>query len=65
MGNITFEPTDSLQETAKKTVLIYAGSPNLKKEMEKLKVDYNKVMRGVNTIFVLRAKEFGRVEVKL
>lgn len=65
MGNITFEPTDSLQETAKKTVLIYAGSPNLKKEMKKLKVEYSKVVRGASTIYVVRHKSFGRAEIKL
>jgi len=64
-NEIIINETDSLKDKAIKTVLIFAGSHELKKQMRKLKVDYTKVQRGFNTFFVLRNKEFGRVEVKL
>ena len=63
--NITFETIDTLKETAIKTTLIFAGSTELKKQMERLKVNYTKVQRGFKTIYVLRNKEFGRTEVIL
>ena len=59
--NITFENIDTPKETA----LIFAGSTELKKQMQRLKVNYTKVQRGFKTIYVLRSKDFGRVEVTL
>lgn len=63
--NITFENIDTPKETAIKTALIFAGSTELKKQMNKLKVSYTKVNRGFKTIYVLRSKDFGRTEVIL
>lgn len=63
--NITFETTDSLKDTAVKTLQIYAGSSALKNEMKKLGVDYVKTQRGLFIIYILRHPEFGRITVKL
>lgn len=63
--NITFETIDSNKDIAIKTALIYAGSTELKNQMKRLKVNYTKVQRGFKTIYVLRNKDFGKVEVTL
>lgn len=65
MGNIIIEETDSLKDKATKTVYLFAVSPELKNQMKRLKVEYTKVQRGFNTMYVLRHKKFGRIEVKL
>lgn len=67
MGNIIFEDSDTLKDTATKTVLIFAGSSELKNQMQKLGINYTKVQRRFNTIFVLRHKDFesGKIEIKL
>ena len=62
---ITFEKYDTLQETAIKTALIFAGSVSLTKELSKLKVTHPKVQRGGQVVYVLRNATFGKVEVKL
>ena len=65
--NIIFEDTDNFEQKATKTALLYSGSTELKKQMERLKVSYTKVERGFKTIYVLRHKDFtnGRIEVVL
>ena len=65
--NIIFEDTDTLEQQATKTALIYAGSTELTKQLAKLKVTHTKVERGFKTIFVLRHKDFtnGRIEIVL
>jgi hypothetical protein len=63
--DIIFEDCDTLKETATKTALIYAGSSELKKEMQKLGINYSKVERGAFTYYVLRHKDFGKTTVKL
>ena len=62
---ITFEKYDTLQETAIKTALIFAGSVSLTKELSKLKVTHTKVQRGGQVVYVLRNATFGKVEVRL
>jgi hypothetical protein len=62
---IIFEKYDTLQETAIKTALLYAGSVSLTKQLAKLKVTHTKVQRGGSVIYVLRNATFGKVEVKL
>lgn len=42
--NITFEQTDTKKETTIKTALIYAGSTELKKQMQRLKMIYSIVV---------------------
>lgn len=63
--NIIFENIDTPKDIAIKTALIYAGSTELKKQMQRLNVNYTKVNRGFKTIYVLRNKDFGRTEVLL
>lgn len=65
IDNIVFESIDTHKETAIKTALIFAGTTELKKQMNKLKVKHTKVQRGFKTIYVLRSQSFGRVEVTL
>lgn len=63
--SIIFDKEDTLQETAIKTALIFAGSVSLTKELAKLKVTHTKVERGGHVIYVLRNATFGKIEVKL
>ena len=63
--NIIFEETDTLEQQATKTALIYAGSTELTKQLAKLKVTHTKVQRGGQVIYVLRNATFGKIEVKL
>ena len=62
---IFFEENDTLQETAIKTALLFAGSVSLTKQLAKLKVTHTKVQRGGHIVYVLRNATFGKVEVKL
>ena len=65
--NITFEETDNFDTIATKTVLIYAGTSELKTQMNKLKIDYSKTPKGNKQRFVLRSPKLtnGRIEVYL
>jgi len=65
--NIIFEESDTLEQKATKTVLLNAGNNDLKKQMERLKINYSKIERGLKTIFILRHKDFtnGKIEVTL
>lgn len=65
--NIVFEESDTLEQKATKTALIFAGSTELTKQLAKLKVTHTKITRGFKTIYVLRHKDFtnGRIEITL
>ena len=65
--NIIFEETDTFEQIATKTVLLNAGTSELKTQMNKLKINYSKVMKGNRVTFVLRHKDFegGRIIVTL
>ena len=65
--NITFEDSDNFDQVATKTVLIYAGTSELKMQMQKLKIDYSKISKGNKQRFVLRSPNLtnGRIEVYL
>lgn len=65
MTDIIFLKEDTLKEKAEKTVQIWAGTDNLRKELAKLNVTYSKVNKGVYVTYVLRNKEFGKTIVKL
>jgi hypothetical protein len=67
IDSIVFDDNDTLEQKATKTVLLNAGNNDLKKQMERLKINYSKVQRGFKTIYVLRHKDFtnGRIEVIL
>lgn len=58
MQEIVFLPSDTLQERAEKTVLIYAGSVQLRNELKRLKVDYSKVQKGAKVIYFLKHPTF-------
>ena len=65
--NIIFEESDNFDQIATKTVLIYAGTSELKTQMQKLKIDYSKTPKGNKQRFVLRSPKLtnGRIEVYL
>ena len=65
--NIIFEESDNFEQIATKTVLLNAGTSELKTQMNKLKINYSKVMKGSKITFVLRHKDFegGRIIVTL
>ena len=65
--NIIFEDTDNFEQIAIKTILLNAGTSELKKQMEKLKINYSKVVKNNKVQFVLRHKDFegGRIVVTL
>lgn len=65
MQDIIFTSEDSLQQTAEKTILLFAGSNELKNQMQKLGVSYVKTQRGFNTLYIIRHRSFGRAEIKL
>jgi len=65
IDNITFENTDTLQQTLTKTVQIFAGTDRLRVELKKQKVEYVKVNKGANTTYILRSKAIGVLKVKL
>lgn len=63
--NIVFEDCDTATTIATKTTLIHAGSSQLKTELKKLNIDYVKVIKGLNTYYVLTGKEIGKLSIKL
>lgn len=65
IDKIIIEDSDNKKEVAIKTVLLFAGSPALKTEMKKLKVDYTKIQQQGKVKFVLKNKEFGKTTVVL
>jgi len=65
IDNITFEENDSPAVKATKTLLIYAGSSELKPQLAKLDVEYTKINRGLHTYYVLTSKKFDKLKIKL
>ena len=63
--NIIFEETDSVQEIAIKTCLLYAGTTELTNQLKKLGVTHTKVQKGRIVKYVLRGAKIGRLEVTL
>ncbi len=55
------------QKKAIETVLEFAGSSELKKQMDKMKINYVKLEKNRKVIYILRHKEFvnGRISVTL
>lgn len=54
IDNIIFDDNDNFEQIATKTVLLNAGTSELKTQMSKLKINYSKVMKGSKVTFVLR-----------
>jgi hypothetical protein len=65
IDTITFEETDTLEQKAKKCVLLFAGGSELKKQMDKMKINYTRVEKGLKVMFILRHSSFGRAVVTL
>ena len=67
IDNIIFDETDNFEQIATKTVLLNAGTSELKTQMQKLKINYSKVVKNDRVQFVLRHKDFkdGRIVVTL
>ncbi len=65
IDNIVFEEIDSPAITATKTLLIYAGSSELKPQLKKLGVDYVKVEKGLHIYYVLTSKKFSKLKIRL
>ena len=63
--NIVFLDDDTLQQTLVKIVHLNAGSHTLRTELNKHKVSYTKVYKGLKTIFILRGAKIGRLIVNL
>ena len=65
--NIIFEETDTFEQIATKTVLLNAGTSELKTQMQKLKINYSKVVKNDRVQFILRHQDFknGRIVVTL
>ena len=65
LENIVFEQEDTLQEKATKIVYLFAGTSDLKSQMQKLCINYTKVERQLKVMYILRHNSFGRVVVTL
>lgn len=67
IDNIVFDDNDTFEQIATKTVLLNAGTSELKTQMEKLKINYSKVVKNDRVQFILRHKDFknGRIVVTL
>jgi len=66
IDNIVFEENDTLQQTAIKTVLLFAGTNDLKSQLKKIGItNYSKVEKGVKTSYILRSEKLGRLTVIL
>ena len=67
IDNIIFDETDNFEQIATKTVLLNAGTSELKTQMQKLKINYSKVVKNDRVQFVVRHKDFkdGRIVVTL
>ena len=67
IDNIIFDETDNFEQIAIKTVLLNAGTSELKTQMQKLKINYSKVVKNDRVQFILRHKDFkdGRIVVTL
>ena len=55
------------QEKAIETVLEFAGSSELKKQMDKMRINYVKLEKSSKVIYILRHKDFtnGKISVTL
>ena len=62
---IIINDTDTPEEVAIKTVLLNLGNPDLKRKLEKLKITYSLVKKGLHTVYVLRGKTIGKIEIQI
>ncbi len=62
---IIINDSDTPEEVAIKTVLLNLGNPDLKRKLEKLKITYSLVKKGLHTAYVLRGKTIGKIEIQI
>ena len=62
---IIINDSDTPEEVAIKTVLLNLGNPDLKRKLEKLKITYSLVKKGLHTVYVLRGKKIGKIEIQI
>jgi len=66
MEDIVFETEDSPAIIATKTVMLFAGSNELKPKLAKLNVTYTKVYKGLLTFYCLKGEGIvGTLRVRL
>lgn len=64
-NEIIIHDSDTPEEVAIKTVMLNLGNPDLKRKLEKLKITYSIVKKGLNTVYVLRGKKIGKIEIQI
>jgi len=62
---IIINDSDTPEEVAIKTVLLNLGNPDLKTKLEKIKVTYSILKKGLHTVYVLRGKKIGKIEIQI
>lgn len=62
---IIINDSDTPEEVAIKTVLLNLGNPDLKTKLEKIKVTYSILKKGLHTVYVLRCKKIGKIEIQI
>ena len=67
IDSIVFDDNDTFEQIATKTVLLNAGTSELKTQMQKLKINYLKIVKNDRVQFILRHKDLkgGRIVVTL
>jgi len=66
IDNIVFEKEDTRTEMLKKTVLLFAGTNELKNELRRKGITkYSKVCKGTKTSYILRGQQIGRLVITL
>lgn len=65
LDNIVFEDIDTPAIIATKTVMLYAGSNELKPQLSRIGVSYVKVEKGVSVSYILRSPKFGKLSIRL
>lgn len=63
--DIVFEIEDTPAIIATKTLMLYAGSSELKPQLAKLGVSYTRIEQGLFTYYVLTSKKFDKLKIKL
>lgn len=63
--DVIFEDCDTDKETAIKTVHLWAGTDELRKELSKLGITYNKNVKGLCTFYNLILKSGEKIKVRL
>lgn len=57
-NDIIFEEADSPETIARKTFDIHVGTSELKPQLQKLGIEYSKVVKGVHTFYCLKSKNW-------